>query len=52
MQREIETEINLYKTVSLFNSIDTSSAIDRTASNFLNANKKVQKIKKLIKTRE
>ena len=50
--REIGTEINLYKTASLFNSIDTSSAIERTASNFLNANKKVQKIKKLIKTGE
>ena len=51
-QRKIGTEINLGKTVISFDSIGSSSAIDRTASNFLNARKKVQKIKKLIKTGE
>ena len=44
MQRKIGTEINLGKTVSPFDSIDSSSAIDRTALKFLNAKKKVQKI--------
>ena len=52
MQRKIGTEINFSKTVSPFDSIGSSSAIDRTVSNFLNASKKVQKIKKLIKTGE
>ena len=52
MQRKIGTEINLGKTVSSFDSICSSPAIDRTASNFLNASEKVQKIKKLIKTGE
>ena len=51
-QRKIGTEINLGKTVISFDSIGSSSAIDRTASNFLNASKKVQKIKKLFKTGE
>ena len=46
MQRKIGIEINLSKTVSPFESISSSSAVDRTASNFLNASKKVQKIKK------
>ena len=38
-----ETEINLSKTVSPFDSIGSSSSIDRTALNFLNATEKVQK---------
>ena len=47
MQRKIGTELNLSKTVSPFDS--TSSVIDRTASNFLNASEKVQKIKNSFK---
>ena len=43
MQRKIGTEIKLGKTESPFNSIGTSSAINRTASNFLNAGEKVKK---------
>ena len=51
MQRKIGTEIKLGKTESPFNSIGTSSAINRTASNFLNAGEKVKKkIRKLIET--
>ena len=52
MQRKIGTEINLGKTVSPFDSIGSSSAIDRTASNFSNASENVQQIKKLIKAGE
>ena len=43
MQRKIGTDINLGKTVSPFDSIDSSSAIDRVASNFVNASEKVNK---------
>ena len=43
MLREIGTEINLGKTISPFNSIGSSSAIDRTAPVFLNASQNVQK---------
>ena len=50
MQRKIGTEIELGKTVSPFDSISTSSAIDRTASNYTEASDKVRKIRKLIKT--
>ena len=46
MQRKTGTEINLGKIVSPFDSISSSSAIDRTASNFLNVGEKVQKHKK------
>ena len=52
MQRKIETEINLGKTLFPFDSIGSSSVIDSTASKFLNANEKVQQIKKLIETGE
>ena len=52
MQRKIGTETNLGKTVSPLESIVSSSAIDRTASNFLNTTEKVQKICKLIQTEE
>ena len=52
MQRKMETEINLGKSLFPFDSIGSSSAIDSTASNFLNANEKVQQIKKLIETGE
>ena len=50
MQRKIGTKIELGKTVSLFDSIGASSAINRTASNYLNAGEKVRKIRKLIET--
>ena len=49
MQRKIGTELNLGKTVSPFDSIGTSSVIDRTTSNFLNASEKIQKIKNSLK---
>ena len=52
MQRKIGTETNLGKTVSPLDSIVSSSAIDRTASDFLNTTEKVQKICKLIQTEE
>ena len=45
MQRKTGTEIELDKIVSPFDSIGASSAIDRTASNFLNAVEKVKKEK-------
>ena len=44
----IGDEIHLGKTVSPFDSIRKSSAINRTASDFNNSNEKAQKIKKLI----
>ena len=44
MQRKIDTEIELGKTVSSFDSIGASSPIDRTASNV------DEKIRKLIET--
>ena len=52
MQRKIGTKTNLGKTVSPLDSIVSSSAIDRTASDFLNTTEKVQKICKLIQTEE
>ena len=52
MQRKIDNEVQLGKTVSLFDTTGQSSSIDRTASNFLNATEKVQKIKRLINTGE
>ena len=48
MQRKIGTEVELGTTVSPLDSIGASSTIDRTASNYLNAQEKVQKIKTLI----
>ena len=50
MQRKIGTEVELGVTVSPFDSIGASSALDRSASNFLNAWEKVEKIRKLILT--
>ena len=50
MQRKTGTEIELRKTVSLFDSIGASPAIDRIASNYLDACDKVRKIRKLIET--
>ena len=48
MQRKIGTEVELGNTVSPFESIGVSSAIDRTASNYLDADDKVRNIRKLI----
>ena len=52
MQRKIDNEVQLGKTVSPFDTTGQSSSIDRTGSNFINAIEKVQKIKRLINTRE
>ena len=52
MQRKIEDEVQLDKTVSPFDTTGYSSSVDRTASNFINASEKVQKIKQLINTGE
>ena len=52
MQRQINDNIHLGQTVTPFESLRKSSAIDRTASDFDNANQKVKKIKKLIDKRE
>ena len=52
MQRRIDNEVRLAKTVSPFESTGRSSSIDRTAVNFTNATEKIQKIKRLIDTRE
>ena len=46
MQRIIDDKIHLGKTVTPFDSIGNSDAIDRTASHFKYAHKKVQKMKK------
>ena len=46
MQRKIGTEVELGATVSPFDSIGASSAIDRSVSTFLNAREKVQNIRK------
>ena len=48
MQRKIGTEIELGKTVSPFDSVGPSSAIDRTTLNYTGAGDKVRKIRKLI----
>ena len=48
MQRKIGTEIELGKTVSPYDSIGPSSAIDRTASNYADAGDKIRKIRKLM----
>ena len=50
MQREISNEVFLANTVSPFENIGRSSAIDRTASNYNDAKEKAQKIRELIKT--
>ena len=50
MQREIGDEIRLGSTVSPFDNIELSSAIDRTASNYVDAKNKVKKVRKLIGT--
>ena len=50
MQREIGDEIHLGATVSLFDSVGGSPAVDRTASNYNDTKEKVKKIRELIKT--
>ena len=50
MQRKIGTEIEPGKTVSPFNSISVSAAIDRTVSNYTDSGYKVRKLRKLIET--
>ena len=50
MQRKIGTEVALDATVSPFDIIGASSAINRTASYFLNPWEKVHKIRKLTST--
>ena len=52
MQRRIGNEVQLGSTVFPFDTTGQSLPIDRTASNFLNASEKVQKIKRLINTGE
>lgn len=46
MQRKIGTEVELAKTVSPLENIGVSSAIERAASNYLNVEKKAEKVKK------
>ena len=48
MQREIGNEIHIGTTVSPFESVGKSSAIDRTASKYENSREKVKKIRQLI----
>ena len=52
MQQKIDDNGHLSETVSLFDSIGKSAAIDRTSSDFDNTNEKVKKIKILIYTGE
>ena len=52
MQRRIGNEVQLGSAVSPFDATGQYSLIDRSASNFLNATEKVQKIKRLINTGE
>ena len=48
MQREISDRVFLGQTVSPFDDIENSSAIDRTASNYTDAKEKVRKMRELI----
>ena len=50
MQREISDKIFLRQTVSPFDDIGNSSAINRTASNYTDGKEKVRKIRELIST--
>ena len=52
MQRKIDNEAQLGKTVSPFDTTGQSSSINRTASKFKRASEKVKKIKCLINTGE
>ena len=51
MQREISDKVFLGNTVSPFNDVGRSSTIYRTASNYNNARKKIQKVRELISIR-
>lgn len=48
MQQRISDNIHLGKTVSPFESIGESKAIDGTAYEFLNADQKAAKIKRMV----
>ena len=50
MQRKIDNKVFLGQTVSSFDDIGNSSAIDRTASNYTDAKEEVRKIGELIST--
>ena len=50
MQTKIGTGVEWGATVSPFDRIGASSAIDRSTWNYLNTGEKVQKIRKLILT--
>ena len=50
MQRKISHKIFLVTTVCPFDDVGSSSAIDRTASNYTDANEKVKKIRELLST--
>ena len=49
MQRKVNNKKFIRQTVSPFDDVGNSSAIDRTASNYTDAKEKVQKIRELIK---
>ena len=50
MQGEIRNEVHIGLTISPFDSIGKSSAIDRTASGYENLREKVKKIRQLMST--
>ena len=50
MQREISNKIFLRTTVSPFDDVGNSSAINTTASNYTDPKEKVKKIRELIST--
>ena len=49
MQREISNDVKIGSSVTLFQIVGKSPAIDKTASDFDNANLKVKKTRRLIK---
>ena len=52
MRREIGTQVDIGKNVSVFESIGHVPSIDKTASDFDKANTKVKKLKRFIDTGE
>ena len=48
MQREISDDVKIRSSVTCFQSVEKSPAVDKTASDFDNANLKVKKIRRLI----
>ena len=50
MQREISNKIFLGTTVSPFDDVGNSSAIDRTTTNYTDTEGKVKKLRELIST--